>query len=209
MAKLLYIEASPRKERSASIAVAKEFLRAYAQAHPSDTIETLDLWATTIPEFDGATINAKYNVLHGQAQSDAEAKAWGAVEKICKHFISADKYVFSLPMWNFGIPYRLKHFIDVLVQPGLTFSFSPEKGYNGLVVGKPAVVIYASGGEYGSGSPSMTYDFQKPYMDLVLGFIGISEVKSISVAPTLAAPDAVKAVHEKAKKEAADLAARF
>ena len=60
--------------------------------------------------------------------------------KIAEHFKSADKYVFSLPMWNFGIPYKLKHFIDVLVQPGLTFSFSPETGYKGLVTGKPAVV---------------------------------------------------------------------
>ena len=209
MAKLLYIEVSPRKERSASIAVAKEFLRAYTQARPADTVETLDLWATALPEFDGATINAKYNVLHGQPHSDAEMRAWGMVEKMCRHFAAADKYLFSIPMWNFGIPYKLKHFIDLIVQPGLTFSFSPEKGYKGLLTGKPAVVIYSSGGEFPPDSPAKAYDFQKPYMDLLLGFIGITEVQSITAAPTLAAPDAVAGALNKAKQQAAEIAGRF
>jgi len=209
MATLLYIEASPRKERSESIAVAKEFLRAYAQAHPADIIETLALWATTLPEFDGAAINAKYNIMHGQPHSDAETHAWGAVEKICRHFLAADKYVFGVPMWNFGIPYKLKHFIDLVVQPGLTFSFSPEKGYTGLVTGKSALVIYSSGGEYGADSPAKAYDFQKPYMDLFLGFIGITDVRRITAAPTLAAPDAVRAALNKAKEEAAAIAGSF
>jgi FMN-dependent NADH-azoreductase len=209
MAKLMYIEASPRKERSASIAVAKEFLRIYAETHPADSIETLDVWDMALPEFDGATINAKYNILHGQPHSDSEAKAWGAVEDICHRFLSADKYVFGVPMWNLGIPYKLKHFIDVITQPGLTFSFSPEKGYTGLVTGKPAVVIYSSGGDYGPASPANAYDFQQPYMKLFLGFIGITDVCSVTVAPTLAMPEAVKSLLDKVKEEAAEIAGRF
>jgi FMN-dependent NADH-azoreductase len=66
MAKLLYIESSPRKTRSKSIAVAKAFLDAYQSAHPDDQIVTLDLWDKSLPEFDGFTIDAKYQVLHGQ-----------------------------------------------------------------------------------------------------------------------------------------------
>ena len=69
-----------------------------------------------------------------------------------ERFKSADWYLFSLPMWNFGVPYVLKHLIDVIVQPGLTFSFSPTEGYKGLVTGKKAVAVYARGGAYGSGS---------------------------------------------------------
>lgn len=209
MAKLLYIEASPRKERSSSIAVARSFLRAYTEAHPSDTVETVDLWNVVLPEFDGPAIDAKYNVLHGKAQTETEARAWGTVEEMCRHFISAEKYLFSVPMWNFGIPYKLKHFIDLVTQPGLTFSFSPETGYTGLVTGKPAVVIYASGGVYGADSPAKAYDFQRPYMELFLGFIGITDVHSISVAPTMAAPDAVKAVLNDAKEQAAAMARDF
>jgi FMN-dependent NADH-azoreductase len=65
MAKLLYIEASPRKERSASIKVAGEFMEAYRQAHPNDQVEMLDLWKKELPPFDGDVINAKYRILHG------------------------------------------------------------------------------------------------------------------------------------------------
>ncbi len=209
MSKLLYIESSPRKDRAASINVAKEFLDAYAKAHPADTIETLDLWATALPEFDGSALNAKYNILHGQPHSASDATAWGAIEQICQHFVAADKYLFSVPMWNFGIPYKLKHFIDLVVQPGLTFSFSPETGYTGLVTGKPATIIYSSGGDYGPDSPAKSYDLQKPYVELFLGFIGITDVRRISVAPTLAAPDVVAAVLAKAKQEAAEIAQSF
>ena len=65
MARLLYIEASPRKDRSASIEIAKTFVTAYQKTHPGDVIDTLDLWKTNLPEFDGEVVNAKYAILTG------------------------------------------------------------------------------------------------------------------------------------------------
>ena len=56
MAKLLYIESSPRKDRSASIAVARHFIDLYKARNPGDTVETLDLWAANLPPFDGHTL---------------------------------------------------------------------------------------------------------------------------------------------------------
>ena len=110
-----------------------------------------------------------------------------------------------MPMWNFGIPYKLKQFIDVLVQPGLAFSFSPETGYKGLITGKPAVVIYARGGAYGPGTGMEAYDAQSTYIKQVLGFIGFTSIKEIFVEPTLAKSEAV----EIGKKQAAELASSF
>ncbi len=133
MAKLLHISSSPRGDRSASITVAKTFLEAYAAKNPGDQIETLDLWKTKLPEFDGATIDAKYALMSGQKFTPEDEAAWQAVVKIAEHFKSFDKYVISLPMWNFGIPYKLKHYIDLIVQPGLTFSFDPNSGYSPLL----------------------------------------------------------------------------
>lgn len=109
-----------------------------------------DLWERELPEFDGYTIDAKYQVLHGQDFDADQQRAWQAVVDVCDEFKSADKYLFSLPMWNFGIPYKLKHYIDVIAQPGQTFSFDPATGYSGLVAGKPAAVVYARGGAYSS-----------------------------------------------------------
>ena len=209
MSKLLHIQVSPRIGRSASIAVAEHFVEVYRAQHKGDTVETLNLWETELPEFDGATIDAKYAILHGQAHTPAQIEAWKAVVRIADRFKSADKYLFSLPMWNFGVPYKLKHFIDVLVQPGLAFSFSPDAGYKGLITGKPAVAIYARGGAYGPGTGAEGYDAQSAYLRQILGFIGFTDIKEIYVEPTLAGPtanaDAVAAGKLKATQLAASI----
>jgi len=186
MSKLLHIESSPRGQRSASVTAAQYLVDTYKVKYPGDTVETLDLWHTALPEFDGPTIDAKYAVMHGQAATPEQATAWAAVTKVADHFKSADKYLLSLPMWNFGIPYKLKHYIDVLAQPGLTFSFIPGEGYKGLVTGKPIVVVYARGGAYGPGTGAEGYDQQSGYVRQVLGFIGFTDIQEVFVEPTLA-----------------------
>jgi FMN-dependent NADH-azoreductase len=207
MAKLLYIQSSPRGERSASNTAAKQFLEAYRATHPEDTVEVLDLWEQDLPEFNGATLEAKYAILSGQPGTPPQLNAWKPVVSLIEHFKAADKYLISLPMWNFGIPYKLKHYIDVLVQPGLTFSFTPAEGYKGLVTGKPVVVIYARGGAYGPGTGAEGYDKQSDYLRQVLGFIGFTDVKQIFVEPTLAGPTAKEGALAAVKQKTLELAA--
>jgi len=210
MSRLLYIEASPRKDRSASIEVAKAFIDSYKASHPGDVIDTIDLWKTELPPFDGDTVNAKYAILHGQQKTPAEEKAWKAVERIIADFKSADKYLFSIPMWNFGIPYKLKHYVDILIQPSYTFSYSPAEGYKGMVTGKPVAIAYARGGSYPKGTPEMSYDFQIPYFQLLLGFIGFTDIRQIVVEPMLMAePRQKQDIMEAARKEAQLMAQNF
>ena len=209
MAHLLYIEASPRKERSASIQVARAFIDEYERTHPGDAVETVDLWHTSIPEFDGHVIDSKYAILHGLEHTEEQKRAWRAVEDLISQFTGADKYVFSLPMWNFGIPYKLKHYIDVIVQPGYTFSYSPEKGYEGLVTGKPIVSIYASGGAYGPGTGAESYDLQKAYLELILGFIGFSDFQKITIESTLGPQEEKEKNMATALKQAKTMAVNF
>lgn len=201
MSKLLYLESSPRKDRSASIEVAQSFITAFQDADAKNEVSTLDLWSLQLPEFNGDLINAKYKVLHGENPTDEETSAWNEISKIVAQFTDTDSYLFSLPMWNFSIPYKLKHFFDVIVQPGLTFSFSPESGYQGLVTGKPATMIYARGGEYGSNGTS-AMDFQKTYMELILGFIGFQDIKTVLVEPTLTDPESKAQIISAAKEQA-------
>jgi FMN-dependent NADH-azoreductase len=209
MSKLLYIEASPRKDRSRSTRVARTFLAAYQKSHPADSIETLDLWATTLPRFDGATIEAKYAIIQGQAHTPAQAQAWKSVIAVSEQFKSADKYLFSLPMWNFGVPYVFKHYIDVLVQPGLTFSFDPQLGYKGLVTGKKAAAIYARGGAYCPGTGMEDYDLQSKTVAGIFGFIGLTDLVNIFVEPTLAPQDVAEAGLAKAEELAVSTANSF
>jgi FMN-dependent NADH-azoreductase len=209
MSKLLYIEASPRKIRSKSIEVAQVFLSELEKANPSIEIDKLDLWATELPAFDSETADAKYAVLSGQPQTPDQAKTWQRVVNVTDRFKAADWYLFSLPMWNFGVPYVLKHLIDVLVQPGLTFSFSPAEGYKGLVLNRKAVVVYARGGAYGPGTGMEGYDLQTKTLGGILGFIGITEVTNIIIEPTLGAPADVEATIAKAKELAISTAKSF
>ncbi len=207
MAKLLYVESSPRKERSHSINVAKAFLDAYRKAHPNDSVETIDLWATDLPPFDNTAVGAKFNPPDKQTSEEKVVRS--KLVGIANQLVEADKLVFSVPMWNFGIPYILKHFIDVVTLPGVTFTVTAEGKYQGLLTGKSAVVIYARAGDYAPGSPAEAFDMQKPYMELWLGFVGITDVQSIIVGPTAGAPEAVQAVDQKAVSKAQALAQSF
>lgn len=185
MSRVLYIKASPRTDRSHSLAVADAFLEAYRRAHPGDEVVTLDLFREDLPAFDLEAVSAKYKIIHGQDHSEQDENTWRNIVAIIERFKSADKYVWAVPMWNFSIPYRLKQYIDILVQPGHTFTVSADGNYEGLVKNKPAVVVYARGGAYPEGSPMAAYDFQKPYLELILGFIGLTNVQSLVVEGTL------------------------
>jgi len=210
MSTLLYIQASPRGQRSKSITVADAFVETYKQKHPDDKIVTLNIFKEKLPAFDGLAVQAKYTILHGQKHSKEELQAWKKVEKIIEQFKSADKYVLAVPMWNFGIPYRLKQYIDILVQPGYTFSYSPETGYKGLVAGKPLLAVYARGGEYPPGSPGEALDLQTKYLQLILGFIGFTNVRSVIIEPTLqGSAEAIEAKVQQAAIVAKKIAENF
>ncbi|OQA11781.1 MAG: FMN-dependent NADH-azoreductase 2 [bacterium ADurb.Bin363] len=207
MAKVLYIKASPREERSYSHNMAKVFLKAYNEAHPDDTVETLDLWKTDLPAFDLTASSAKYKIMGGLPHSEEEKVIWEKIVKTIDHFKSADKYILSSPMWNFEIPYRLKQYLDIIIQPGFTFSYDPETGYSGLVTGKPVQFILARGGEYPEGTPAAAFDHQTPILKGLFAFMGFTDMSAILIEPTLmAGPEVAKekvaSLHEKTKARA-------
>ncbi|MHC4738895.1 MAG: FMN-dependent NADH-azoreductase [Planctomycetota bacterium] len=210
MSKLLYIQASPRGQRSKSITVADAFVEMYKRRHPNDEIVTLNVFSAPIPDFDGPVVQAKYAILHGKEHSQEELQVWKNVEKVIEQFTSADKYLLAVAMWNFSIPYRLKQYIDVLVQPGYTFSYSEDKGYQGLVAGKPMLVVYARGGEYARGSETEAFDLQKKYIELIFTFIGIKNMRSVVIEPTLqAGPDVAATKCEEAIDNVREIATSF
>lgn len=210
MSTILYIQASPLPERSYSTAVADAFIRAYRELHPRDRVTEKNLFEVDLPSFDGLKLTSKYAILHGQTPSEEQRASWQAVEAVIGEFISADKYVMAVPMWNFGIPYRLKHYLDLLVQPTYTFSYSPQSGYKGLVAGRPILVVYARGGEYPPGSGGEALDFQKPYIERILRFIGFEDIRSLVVEPTLmGGPDTAVRKKQEAIETARRMAEQF
>ena len=209
MANVLHIQASPRAE-SYSTRVAKAFLDSYRQARPADRIELLDLYKADIPSFSAPQAKAKYAVMAGKTPRDEAEAAWLPVIETINHFKKFDAYVLSCPMWNFSVPYRLKQYIDVIVQPSLTVAYSPEKGYTGLVTGKPLMLILARGGAYQQGNPCETFDFQETYLRGIFGFIGFTDVRVIHIQGTLQnSPEQVEADSRKAIDEAVAAAKTF
>jgi FMN-dependent NADH-azoreductase len=210
MSKILYIKASPMKDLSNSIAAADAFVEAYKKSHPNDQVKTIDLFTVKLPEFDFVAASGKYKIMRGKPHSPEEKLAWDKVVATIMEFKDADKYVFAIPMWNFSIPYRLKQYIDVIVQPGQTFTVDSSGNYKGLVTGKPAFVAYARGGDYTKGTPGEQYDQQSKYVEAILRFIGFTDIKSLAVEPTLAGgPEVAEQKRTAAIENAKKMAGEF
>ena len=205
MSHLLHIECSPRKQRSASIEVARAFIDTWTARHPQGTVDTLDVWSAGLPEFDGFALEAKYAGLEGRARSADEARVWADIEALGQRFHRADVIVFSVPMWNFGIPYRLKHLIDAVTQKDTLFSFD-ERGLLGLLGGRTMVTVAARGVALGDDFPAAVYDHQVSYMSMWARMVGITAVHNVTVDKTLFGAEADAASRAQATAQAQALA---
>ncbi|WP_447890841.1 FMN-dependent NADH-azoreductase [Pseudomonas hormoni] len=208
MTTLLHIECSPRKQRSASLEVARRFISRFQEHIPNTEILTLDLWNMALPEFDDLAMEAKYAGLNGTALTPAQQEAWNTLKDLAAHLHRADVLVMSVPLWNFSIPYKLKHFIDLVSQKDILFSFDPERGLEGMLHNKTAVVAYARGLDFSAQSitPAERFDFQKPYVEAWLQFIGVTDVHSVIVEKTILGEDVDRGAREAATRQARKLA---
>jgi FMN-dependent NADH-azoreductase len=208
MTTLLHISASPRGEASESLAIARVFLDAFRETNPEASVDEWNLWDGSLPAFGPDGAGAKMRVFAGEEPAGQQETAWHRARSAFDRFAAADLYLFSLPMWNAGIPYIAKQFIDVVSQPGMVFDFDPEAGYTGLLGGRSAVVVYTSA-VYGEARPAaFGSDFQQPYFEDWLRWTGITDVSSLAFRPNLATADAElgrRAAHAEARRRGAEL----
>jgi FMN-dependent NADH-azoreductase len=202
MTRLLHVSASPRGAASESLSIARTFLDAFTATHPDAEVDEYDLWDGTLPAFGPPAVAAKMAVFAGEQPTGEGAAAWRAAGATFDRLAAADRYLFSVPMWNAGIPYVLKQFIDVVSQPGLVFGFDPVAGYTGLLTGRKAALVLTSA-VYGPGrGPRFGSDFQAPYLRDWLNWAGVADVEQIEFRPDLATADAATgraAAHDRAR----------
>jgi FMN-dependent NADH-azoreductase len=208
MPKLFHLTCSPRAE-SESSAGARVFLDRFREVRPDWDIDEMNLWRDHLPEFDGSILDAKYARMNGRTFTDAERDAFAVAERIAIRFALAERVLISTPMWNFSIPYKLKQWIDVISQPGLTFKFDPVRGYLPLLKDRPTVVILASGGDFVTGMNRGRIDMATPYLREALRFIGVRDVRLVSIGPTTGPVEPIRAARESAHRRLADIAAQF
>ncbi len=190
MTRLLFVKASPRDAASRSVAVAQSYLDALRAAQPELEVDTIDLWEENLPQFDGNRANAKLAIITGQTHSDTQKTVWDEIVAIAARFTSADRYLFAVPMWNGGIPYRLKQYIDIIHQPGLTFGLDPQTGYFGLLKNKRATLVYTSGAfSVEAPAPAFGVDHHSTCMKDWLAQAGVTDVEEIRYQPTLLSVD--------------------
>ena len=208
MPKLFHLSCSPRAD-SESGAGARVFLDHFRQARPDWDIDVMNLWKDYLPEFEGYILEAKYARLGGRAFTDSQRDAFAIAERIAVRLALADRVLISTPMWNFGIPYKLKQWIDVITQPGLTFRFDPAQGYLPVLKDRPTVVILASGSDFVTGMNRGRIDMATPYLREALRFIGVSDVRFVPIGPTAGPVEPVRAAQQNAHRRLAEIAASF
>lgn len=174
MSTLLHILATPRGDESNTRAVSDQFIDHFTSHHPDWTIDTLNVFEESLPEMTVRRVTGKYELLSGTSLSDDTRSAWDAIIAHINRFLAADLYLISTPMWNFSIPYKLKQYIDVIVQPRYLFRYGTD-GVEGLAKNKRMVIVTSRGGDY-SQPPNKAFDFQEPYLRAVFGFVGITDI---------------------------------
>lgn len=209
MQRLLHINASPRGTRSRSGMISAHVLAGLAAVSPALVVETIDLFDTDLPAFDQTAIEGRYGLLMGAPVPPEQAAAWGELRALATHFLSFDGWLLSVPMWNFGLPYRLKHYIDLITHPGMTFRNDAAGQVEGLAAGRTAIIVAASAMPFGSMPAIDGLDFQLAYLKAWLGFIGVTDIHSVRVAGTFGPEDAVTAAMAKAAADADALVAQF
>lgn len=207
MTDLLHISSSPRGDASHSLAIAGAFLSEFEQVAPGASVDHWDLWDGSLPAFGPHGAGAKMQVFAGEQPEGAQQTAWHRARLAFERFAAADLYLFTVPMWNAGVPYITKQFIDVVSQPGWAFGFDAETGYAGLLRSKRAAVVYTSAVYGEDRPPAFGSDFQRPFFEDWLRWAGVTEIDSVEFRPNLATADAATgrgAAHAEARRLGAE-----
>jgi FMN-dependent NADH-azoreductase len=174
MNKLLLVQTSPRGEQSVSRNMTRHFLQEWRATHPQGQIVDRDLSATQLAFIDAAWLQA-YFTPPSQHSADM-IDTLRLSDEFVGELLATDHLVIATPVYNYNVPAALKTWIDCIVRKGITLGFDGK----GLVTGKKATVLIASGGDYREGSPIRDRDIASQYLRLILGVIGITDVTFVA-----------------------------
>jgi FMN-dependent NADH-azoreductase len=199
MTQILALTSSSLGEASVSTKLVHKAVDVLKAKHAGAHVQWRDLSKHTPPHLDADAIGG----LRGEPTTDAQKSARALSDALIAEMMKADILVIGAPMYNFGIPTQLKSWFDYVLRVGVTFRYT-EKGPEGLVNGKKAIVIETRGGLYSEG-PAAVMDAQEPHIRAMLGFIGIRDVTFIHAEKLARGPDSVAESIEAASKKIASL----
>lgn len=188
MPTLLVIEVSPRFDYSTSRKLTAVFVEKWKAANPGGAVVVRDLVKTYLPFIDLPWIGGAFTP--PDTHSPESRAAIKVSDDLVAELKAADRIVIGTPMYNFSIPARLKAYIDHVVRVGVTVTADNK----GLLTGKSADIILASGGDYSPGSPVEKYNLASGYLRQVLAWIGITDVNIVPAPRAVAGADGETAV---------------
>ncbi|MEO3415738.1 NAD(P)H-dependent oxidoreductase [Roseovarius sp. CAU 1744] len=203
MTRILRIDASSRPaidlaggEGSYSRALADRIVSELEAKYPGADVVHRDLAVDPIPHIAEATIKGFYTPV--DALTDDLRDALVLSHRVIAEVKAADAIVISAPIYNFSIPSALKAWIDHVLRIGHTFAYEDGQ-FQGLVEDRPVYLALSYGaGGYGDGGPLQSYDQMKPYLTMILNFIGLTSVTALSIEATTADAATIAAEREKA-----------
>src|SRR3984893_15405381 len=181
MSTLLKLDSSPMGPGSISRKLTAKFAETWLKSHHGGKVIERDLTTLNLPVLDASWVGAAYTL--ESSRTAAQTNALSVSDSLINDLEQADEYVFGVPMHNFSIPSTLKLWIDQVVRAGKTFAYGAGAP-KGLLTGKKATLLLASGGVYGEGTATATLGFVTPYLRHLLGFIGIANVSVITAGGT-------------------------
>src|SRR5437667_5877937 len=183
MATLLHIDSSPLYGRSVSRELTAAFVTQWKASHPDGRVIDRDLYATAIPPITAEWAGAAYTPEH--ARNPHQKELLSLSDSLLAELEQADEYVIGTPMHNFGVPSVLKLWIDQIARVGRTFSYT-DGTPKGLLTGKKATFIIATGGKYDAQTQMASFNFVEPYLRSVFGFIGVTDTTFLTTGGTAA-----------------------
>src|ERR1700761_4880829 len=166
MPKLLHIDSSPLYGRSVSRQLTGAFVAQWEASHPDGFVIDRDLNATSIPPVTAEWVGAAYTPEEARTPQQKELLALS--DSLLAELEQADEYVIGVPMHNFGVPSVLKLWIDQVARVGKTFSYADGRP-KGLILGKKATFLLATGGIYDPETQMASYNFVEPYLRSLFG----------------------------------------
>ena len=109
--------------------------------------------------------------------TDEDVIKFAPILKMAEAINQADLMVISTPMWNYSVPYVLKHYIDIIVQPGINFTEEPGRPPRAVRPGRPLVLFTSSGGD-----GDAERDFLAPYVKEIFGLVGFDLFHHVSMS---------------------------
>ena len=181
--RLLHIIATPRGPESNTLRVSNVLLEELYLKYSDLSVKVLELFKADLPAVAGKNIESKYKLMTGQQLEGEYKSSWAQIEANIKQFLDTDIYLITTPMWNFGIPYALKYYIDAIIQPGYLYRYNERGVPEGLVIGKKMICVTSRGGDYSADSPLHSLDFVEPYLRTIFNFVGITDIHFINAQP--------------------------